>query len=392
MRIDRIRLKNFCGVAEADVRFAAKGVTIVHGPNEAGKSTLMRGINVLFDHRDDSRKEDVRVTKPVDRDVGAEVEAEVEIGIFRFTYFKRFHKDRETRLTIHAPKSENLTGREAHERVQQILSSNLDTNLWMALRIVQGHNLEMPELYNQPALAQALDRAAGQAKSGEREEGLYEAARDEFREYFTDSGKEKEDPVGRSRTLAATTAEHERALQQQLKELEDHVERFAALAKEADTLSRSLPSLENSEQKAQEAWNVVSTLSENVARCRTSHQLAEQTLTAATNALAQRNQLSKALQDTIKKVGLTGAEEAVSADRLTNANALLASATQARDNAKENFNKAEVEERLRRADHAFRAEEFELIRLQERRGHVNAADVAASASATVRNCGNYDHR
>src|SRR4051794_37005083 len=107
MRIDRIRIKNFCGVAEAEVRFAPKGVTIVHGPNEAGKSTLMQGINVLFDHKDDSRKEEVRLTKPVHRDVGSEVEADVEIDSFRFTYFKRFHKDRETRLTIHAPKAEN---------------------------------------------------------------------------------------------------------------------------------------------------------------------------------------------------------------------------------------------------------------------------------------------
>ena len=82
----------------------------------------MHAINVLFDHRDDSRKEEVRLTKPVNRDVGSEVEADIEIGEHRFTYFKRFHKDRETRLTIHAPRAESLVGREAHERVQQILS------------------------------------------------------------------------------------------------------------------------------------------------------------------------------------------------------------------------------------------------------------------------------
>lgn len=245
MRIDRIRLKNFCGVTEAEIRFAPKGVTIVHGPNEAGKSTLMQGINVLFDHRDDSRKEEVRLTKPVDRDVGAEVEADVEIGVCRFTYFKRFHKDKATRLTVHAPKAESLTGREAHERVEQILSGSLDTNLWKALRIVQGQNLKMPELHNQPALAQALDRTAGQAKSGEREEGLYEAARSEFHQYFTEKVKEKEDPVGRARTQAATTAENKQELERQLKELEDQIARFATLAKATDTLHRSLSSLES---------------------------------------------------------------------------------------------------------------------------------------------------
>jgi hypothetical protein len=38
--------------------------------------------------------------------VGSEVEAQVEIGEHSFTYFKRFHKDRETLLTIHAPKAD----------------------------------------------------------------------------------------------------------------------------------------------------------------------------------------------------------------------------------------------------------------------------------------------
>jgi uncharacterized protein YhaN len=383
VRIDRIRLKNFCGVIETEVRFAPKGVTIVHGPNEAGKSTLMQGINVLFDHRDDSRKEEVRLTKPVDRDVGAEVEADVEIGTYQFTYFKRFHKDRETRLTVHAPKAENLTGREAHERVQQIMSGSLDTNLWMALRIVQGHNLEMPELHNQPALAQALDRAAGQAKSGEREEGLYEAARSEFLQYFTDKGKEKEDPVGRARTQAATTAEVEQGLQRQLKELEDQVTRFATLAKETDKLGRSLASLESAEKKAQEAWDVVSKLSQDVDRCKTAHQLAEHKLTAAKNAVQQRNQLVEAAKGAGKKVEEASANEVESAKVLASAKESLDSATNARDSARITVNQTESDERLRRADHGFRAEEFELVRLEERLEHVNTADAAASAARDV---------
>jgi len=56
VRIDQVRLNNFCGVTEVEVKFAPTGVTIIHGPNEAGKSTLMHAINVLFDHRDDSNK------------------------------------------------------------------------------------------------------------------------------------------------------------------------------------------------------------------------------------------------------------------------------------------------------------------------------------------------
>ena len=220
MRLDRIRLKNFCGVAETEIKFAPSGVTLIHGPNETGKSTLMMGIDVLFDHRDDSKKEEVRQTKPVNRDVGSEVEADVEIGEYRFTYFKRFHKDKETVLTIHAPKAESLVGREAHERVQQILAGSVDTALWQALRIMQGGNLEMPTLHDQRALSEALDRAAGQAKSGQKENALFEAAYSEYSQYFTDTGKEREVPVVQARKRATDTAESERNLQAVLSKLE----------------------------------------------------------------------------------------------------------------------------------------------------------------------------
>ena len=68
-----------------------------------------------------------------------------------------------------------ITFRSAHEKVQQILKGSVDTALWQALRIVQGSNLEMPALNNQPALARAFDRTAGQAKAAEARKVLKEA-------------------------------------------------------------------------------------------------------------------------------------------------------------------------------------------------------------------------
>ena len=78
---------------------------------------------------------------------------------------KRFHKDRETRLVVHSPQPENLTGREAHDRVKQILQSSMDVELWKALRIVQGEGTDLPDLHGQPALAQALGLAAGDVQA-----------------------------------------------------------------------------------------------------------------------------------------------------------------------------------------------------------------------------------
>ena len=179
MRIARIRLKNFAEALGAQAHFAMIGVTIVSGPNEAGKSSLMHALNVLIDHRDDSRKEEVRNTKPVNRDVGSEVDADIEIEPYRFTYFKRFHKDRETRLTIHVPRSENLSGRQAHERIHttHLVMSPLDFMQRLAalvprprLHLIRLHRVLAPNAkMRAQVVAQEPEPLAQAAPPAERE-------------------------------------------------------------------------------------------------------------------------------------------------------------------------------------------------------------------------------
>jgi hypothetical protein len=307
----------------------------------------------------------------------------VETGPYSFTYFKRFHKDKETRLAIHFPRAESLVGREAHERVQQILSGSVDKALWQALRIIQGRNLEMPELLNQPALAQALDRAAGQAKSGEKEEALLEAADSEYSRYFTETGREKEDPIGRARTRATEAAEKERGLLVNLKEVEEDIGRFATLERSVATLRRSLAGLESAQQKAQAAWDAVSKLAENVERAKSAHQLADQAMQSARNAVKQRVELTATAKDAAMKVEDATAQNAKSSGALAAAAETLSSARRTRETASATASQRDAEERIRRADYEFRVEEFELVRMEERLEHVRKADAAAAAASAV---------
>ena len=383
MRIDRIRLKDFCGVSAAEVRFAPTGVTIVHGPNEAGKSTLMQGISVLFDYLDDSRKEEVRNTKPVNRDVGSEVETDIQIGAYRFTYFKRFHKNRETRLTVHAPAPENLSGREAHERVRAILESSVDTALWRALRIIQGRNLVMPDLQNQPALAQALDRAAGQAKSGDKEEALFDAAYAEYAQYYTDTGREKDNPLGQAHKHATDSAEAVRALEVQVREVEDDVARFANLERSAAMHRRSIAGLELAKKSAQENWNAVSKLKEGLERAMTAHQLADQAMQAAKSAVERRRELVSALSNAATGVEVATAQHARTAESVATATQSLEAARAARDAAAANASRCEGALRIRASDLELRKEEFDLVLMAERLEHVRKADADAVAASAV---------
>ncbi|MGH9890731.1 MAG: AAA family ATPase, partial [bacterium] len=377
MRIHRIHLKNFGGVVESDVSLQPKGVTIVQGPNETGKSTLIQAIDLLFDYRDDSRREDVRDVQPVNRDVGAEVEAELEIGGCRFTYFKRFNRDRETRLHILAPKVEDLTGREAHDRVQELLSASLDTALWKALRIVQGEKVDLPNLKGQPALAKALDRAAGQALTGDREEALFDTVSAEYLQYWTDTGKEKEDPLVKVRVAAALATNTVQDLQGKLSSLDAEVITHARLEREIATARQSLVDLEARVGTSQHAWDQVSKIRDDVERLRSVHEATVAKTSVAKIAEEERQRLIDSAMQFSERVDSLSTKEKTSQPAVEAATLKLAVALKARDQAKDAAERAEREETLRRMDRDFHQNKFDLALMEERLGRIVEADKVA---------------
>ena len=161
MRILRIALRNYRGVSDCTVEFAPEGVTIVEGTNEIGKSSIAEAVDRIIEDLDSTSKQRIVAVKPVDRDVGQEVMIEAETGPYAFRYKKRFLRDRVTELEIYRPRPENRTGREAHERVQAILSETVDMALWKALRMQQGGVVGQAALTDQTSLSAALDRSAG---------------------------------------------------------------------------------------------------------------------------------------------------------------------------------------------------------------------------------------
>ena len=378
MRIHRIRLKNFGGVFESEARFAPQGVTIVEGPNEVGKSTLFQALDLLFDYRDDSKSEEVRVVKHVDRDVGAEVEADLEIGGCDFTYFKRFHRDRETRLNIRSPKPENLAGRDAHDRVQQLLEQNLDTAMWKALRIVQGERVDLPDLKGQSAIARALDQAAGQALAGEREEALFDAVRAEYLNYWTDKGKEREDPLGKARAFAADYDAKTQALWQKLAALESDIARHSRLEREITDARAGLVRVAESVVQLEKAWDEISKLQKDVERLRTEHQAAATETRLAQNAANERQRLVVSAREAAKRVSEFTSKEIDAQPALEQATRELEAAREVRENARDAAERAEKDSALRRKDREFRHDELELTLMSERLARIQAAESAAA--------------
>ncbi|HEY4754333.1 MAG TPA: AAA family ATPase, partial [Candidatus Limnocylindrales bacterium] len=264
MRLLRIRLRNFRGVEDREVAFARDGVTVVVGPNEVGKSSMAEALDLLISHLDSTTKAEVKAVKPVDRDAGPEVEVDIETGPYAFTYRKRFLKATETVLQITRPRPESLTGRQAHERVEQILRETMDADLWRALRVRQGEGLGQPVLADAGSLGQALDRAAGTVPEGQVETSLFERAKAEYDQFWTATGRPKGDLPLRDAILQHQSTVD--GLDAQLRSLAADVERDADLTAERAALAAAKGPEEARLVEYEARWRQIEALVHDVER------------------------------------------------------------------------------------------------------------------------------
>ena len=292
MILHRLRLTNFRGVANREISFPDQGVVVVCGPNEIGKSSMLEALDLLLTYRDRSSHRDVKAVKPAHTDAGAEVEAEITTGPYHFVFRKRFHKKAKTELEIIAPKREQLSGDEAHERVEAMLADTLDTTLWEAQRVLQSASTNAVNLSGSDALSRALDAAAGEtdaAPSGD-ESLLIDRVDAEYLKYFTGTGR----PTGVWKSVIdrvkAAEAEAGRWLLA-VEEVDERVARHEALTAALRDLDVSLTPATGRLTAARTAHEALAELGEQLRQARLVAAAATATSVNSTAAFGQRQQL-----------------------------------------------------------------------------------------------------
>ena len=253
MRLLRLHIRNFRGVADREVEFAAPGVTVLAGPNEIGKTSTAEALNLVLEVLDNSKKSAIRAVQPVGRDVGPEVELEAQSGPYRFTIRKRFLRHEETVLTVAEPRSETLTGRDAHQRMRAILDESVDLDLWKAVRIDQGSGTQQLDPGDEHWLTAALDRAAGDVGASALGDTLFEAAGIAMHRFVNKQGRETGE-LRSARKVAAEEEGHAREARERLERFEGHLE-------EAERFRASISTIE---KDLREATMIVGTRSEKV--------------------------------------------------------------------------------------------------------------------------------
>ena len=314
MKLHRMVLTNYRGITHREIDFPDRGVVVVAGANEIGKSSMIEALDLLLESKDRSTKKEVKQVKPTHADVGAEVTAEISTGPYRFEYYKRFHKKAETRLTVLAPRREQLTGEEAHNRVRAMLDETVDTELWRAQRILQSAAMIPVDLAGCDALARALDVAAGQAGALEgalsgNEPLLVDRIDGEFLKYFTQTGR----PTGvwaeavkglkaaQSEVAACTAA---------VAEVDAAVRRHGELTAELASAAGQLDAAEVRLVAAREAAGAVTRIRDELGQARMQAQAAVATATAGRSALDERQRLQADVEQRTGSIGaLTAAAE-----------------------------------------------------------------------------------
>lgn len=260
LRVHRMRLTDFRGVAEREVSFAEQGITLVSGPNEIGKSSLVDALDLLIDLRASSKHSRVVSAQPNGRDVGPCVEAELTLGPHRLVYRKRWLRTPLTELSFHSATGESLAGDQAHERFLDLLAENgVDKDLWRRLRVDQGAPLGQASVggyASVPAMAGDGGEQLSSVRRGPEEE-LFERAKAEFERYFTEK---RNQPTGDYKAAidelaAANTAyaEAKSAVAEAESDLTEHQRTRRELAEGATELETAVARLRLLEQQRVEA-------------------------------------------------------------------------------------------------------------------------------------------
>lgn len=253
MRLHRLRLTDVKGVSHRELTFPERGVVVLQGPNEVGKSTLLEAFDRLLDPRCKATSKSARVKElqPVGRDVGPEVEAEFTVGRYRVRFAKRWLRNPTTTLEILAPVHEQLSGPAAQERMDAILAEALDRTLWDALRFAQAGDAMQPGLTDSAVLTRALDGASGAQRHTDGGEALLELVEREYLRYFTPTGR----PTGElRRAMDAFNAAQAEAVHahRAVEETEQLLARHQRLEQEAAELAEVRPELDERLARAEE--------------------------------------------------------------------------------------------------------------------------------------------
>ncbi|MBC3186181.1 AAA family ATPase [Corynebacterium sp. zg-331] len=365
MKIRSLVVDHFRGIEHLELRgVPERGVVVISGDNEQGKSTLMEAVRAVLQERHSARNKKVKAWQPVGTDEAPQVSLTATIGPYEVEIDKRWLRRPACTLRVRGEATDNLSGREADDRIERLLAEHTDERLLDVLFMKQGEAAEMAAAAGIPSLTQVLDEHTGHAaRDAQADSALVEAAIQEYRRYYTETGRsrgelqaaEKEDEEARDE-LARVREETQR-LAEQVERVENlrrrKEEARAALpearraATEAEARHRAAAKATEERERAQKELRDATVLWESAeARCKERRKLDEQCKesSAALREVAARYEETARIAESDKKTLAKATEER------DEARERLAEAKHKRAAAAEDLHAARARKRLAELD------------------------------------------
>ncbi|MFT3820618.1 MAG: AAA family ATPase [Rubrivivax sp.] len=330
MRITRLRVAELRAFRQPfELADLQPGLNILAGPNEAGKSSLVRAIRAAFLER--HRSTGVEDLRPYgDAAAAPGVELDFEIGGTTYALRKRFLHKKRCELRIGSGR--RLEGQEAEDHLAELLGfefapkgANRDEFLglpgllWIeqgaaqALAPAVGH--AAPQL--QRSLQQSVDDSIEALSAGDGD-GLIEQVRGLRAEWLTPTGKPRGALLQAQDDAAALQAQVD-ALQAAAAAYRRQVDELHALREEHGVAQRSAPwaELRQRQQQAEDAWRAAQGLAAELAtrRDELKQQLALQDLLQQQLAAAARQAADLQARTAAAQAAAQALEQAAAAEQ-----------------------------------------------------------------------------
>lgn len=243
MRIHGIKLDNVRAIRHLELGdLSDTGVVIIHGDNEAGKSTIMDAIHACLNIPHNSSKQEVRALIPANSDQWPEIWLDLEIGPHRMELYKQFStstSSKKCELKFPGSRKATLRNRAADDELAVIISEHLDSDLLNALFVRQGkldHTLEAAGIASvETALNTAGSQAGDSTVAGGTIEHMHEestllsAVNAEFTRYFTEKTARPAKELKAAEEKLAEAEAHYKERKDQVDKLSDHVSEYEEL-------------------------------------------------------------------------------------------------------------------------------------------------------------------
>ncbi|WP_165241802.1 AAA family ATPase [Corynebacterium lizhenjunii] len=382
MRIKSIELHNVRGVKHLRTEnLPETGVIVIHGPNEAGKSTIADAIRIVLTEKASAktkpnspkaRNSDIphrgtQWLQSVHSDKAPEVTLDLTVGPYEFRIHKRWIKTPETELTIFAPQRASLTGEEAENQLQAILEQHLDAKLLNALFLQQDQLDTAIVASGLPSLERVLTATTGaKSRSSEEDTVLMQRVEAEYSRYFTDKTGRPAKELKDAQTREKDAAQVLRDAQQAQQALDGNVEQYSRAMADRDKAAAALPGALESLAERHAAAKSAQELLDSVEAQREKLALAQREDERAREDLMRREELSQQVAAAQEALEHTAAELEEAAAKNEQESAALENLQAAVDEAREH--RAQARRAVRAAKQAVRAIEAreDLTRLQDK--------------------------